>query len=121
MDEHRRRTMNRVYKDYDAVVFVYDVTNDVSYRNIDNWMAEYDRFGDEGVTRMIVGNKLDFAHKRVTDSASAKRYANDQKMPYLEVSAITAQNIAKMFTTLGREMIAARQEQSATQQKRMNY
>ncbi len=121
MDEHRRRTMHRVYTGYDAVVFVYDVTNDVSYRNIDNWMAEYDRFGDEGVTRMIVGNKLDFAHKRVTDSSKAKRYADDHKVPYLEVSAITAQNIAKMFTTLGREMIAARQEQSAAQQKRMNY
>ena len=51
---------------------VYDVTDRESFRAVDNWMAEVDKFASESAIRIIVGNKCDCDDKRKVTFEEAK-------------------------------------------------
>jgi GTPase SAR1 family protein len=51
---------------------VYDVTDQVSWFNIKNWLQEIERYASENVNRLLVGNKADAVAKRAVDYKTAK-------------------------------------------------
>ena len=40
-------------------MIVYDITERRSFEEIDNWLAEVDKYADENVVKLLVGNKSD--------------------------------------------------------------
>ena len=54
------------YKNADAIVLIYDVTDRQSYLDIYNyWIPEIESFGETDVIFFIVGNKIDLSSKLV--------------------------------------------------------
>jgi Ras-related protein Rab-1A len=51
---------------------VYDVTDQESFNNVKQWLNEIDRYANENVNKLLVGNKSDLSSKRVVDYATAK-------------------------------------------------
>lgn len=51
---------------------VYDVTDQDSFNNVKQWLNEIDRYANENVNKLLVGNKSDLTSKRVVDYATAK-------------------------------------------------
>jgi Ras-related protein Rab-1A len=51
---------------------VYDVTDQESFNNVKQWLNEIDRYANENVNKLLVGNKSDLTSKRVVDYATAK-------------------------------------------------
>ena len=51
---------------------VYDVTDMESFNNVKQWLNEIDRYANENVNKLLVGNKSDLTAKRVVDYATAK-------------------------------------------------
>ena len=49
---------------------VYDVTDQESFNNVKQWMNEIDRYANEKVNKMLVGNKCDLTSKKVSRPAS---------------------------------------------------
>ena len=47
---------------------VYDVTDQESFNNVKVWLNEIDRYANESVNKLLVGNKCDLTSKRVVDS-----------------------------------------------------
>jgi Ras-related protein Rab-1A len=43
---------------------VYDITDRQSFKDIENWLAEVDKFGNENVVKLLVGNKSDLENNR---------------------------------------------------------
>lgn len=51
---------------------VYDVTDQESFTNVKQWLNEIDRYANESVNKLLVGNKSDLTAKKVVDYQTAK-------------------------------------------------
>ena len=51
---------------------MYDVTDQDSFNNVKQWLNEIDRYANESVNKLLVGNKSDLTAKKVVDYATAK-------------------------------------------------
>jgi ribosome biogenesis GTPase A len=51
---------------------VYDVTDLESFNNVKTWLNEVDRYANENVNKLLVGNKSDLTAKRAVDYQTAK-------------------------------------------------
>ena len=51
---------------------VYDVTDQESFSNVKQWLNEIDRYANESVNKLLVGNKSDLTAKKVVDYQTAK-------------------------------------------------
>ena len=63
-------------------------------------MQEIDRYACENVNKLLVGNKCDLTNKKVVDYTSAKEYADQLGIPFLETSAKNATNVEQAFMTM---------------------
>ena len=57
-----------------SVQVVYDVTDQESFNNVKQWLNEIDRYANENVNKLLVGNKSDLTTKKVVDYETAKVY-----------------------------------------------
>ena len=76
------------YRDADAAIFVYDITNCNSFRNITEWLREMGSYCD--ITRavlVLVGNKRDREEARKVDRSTAERLSVSRHMLFREVSS----------------------------------
>ena len=48
------------------------MTDQESFNNVKQWLGEIDRYANESVNKLLVGNKSDLAAKRVVDYQTAK-------------------------------------------------
>ncbi len=51
-----------------------------SYENVRNWLQEIERYANENVNKLLVGNKCDLTSKKVVDYSTAK--VNTQSFPF---------------------------------------
>ncbi len=51
---------------------MYDVTDMESFNNVKQWLNEIDRYANENVNKLLVGNKSDLTAKKVVDFQTAK-------------------------------------------------
>ena len=47
------------YKGTHGYFLVYDITDKQSFKDIENWLLEVEKFASEDVTKILVGNKCD--------------------------------------------------------------
>ncbi|XP_023346278.1 ras-related protein Rab-1A isoform X3 [Eurytemora carolleeae] len=87
-----------------GIIVVYDVTDQKSFNNVKQWLQEIDRYASEDVNKMLVGNKCDLTNKKVVDYSSAKEYADQLGIPFLETSAKNATNVEQAFMTMAAEI-----------------
>lgn len=55
-----------------AAQVVYDVTDQDSFENVKTWLSEIDRYANESVNKLLVGNKADLTAKKVVDTQTAQ-------------------------------------------------
>ena len=48
------------------------MTDQESFTNVKQWLNEIDRYANENVNKLLVGNKSDLTAKKVVDSQTAK-------------------------------------------------
>ncbi len=90
-------------------LIVFDVTNKVSFGNLDMWFKEVQ---DNCITIpiLIIGNKIDLKNRQVS-TAQGKYFASKKskelgyRIPYLETSAKTGETIKKVFSRLTKSMV----------------
>jgi len=79
---------------------VYDITDKQSFKDIENWLAEVDKFANEHVVKLLVGNKCDMEGSRAVTFEEGKEFADSLGIKFIETSAKTSNNVDKAFTTL---------------------
>lgn len=92
------------YKGAHGIILVYDITDRQSFKDIENWLAEVDKYGNENVVKMLVGNKSDLEANRQVKTEEGKSLADSLNIKFLETSAKDAINVEKAFTTLSNEI-----------------
>eukprot|EP01103_Thecamoeba_quadrilineata_P021266 TRINITY_DN96_c0_g1_i1.p1 TRINITY_DN96_c0_g1~~TRINITY_DN96_c0_g1_i1.p1 ORF type:complete len:214 (-),score=35.16 TRINITY_DN96_c0_g1_i1:109-711(-) len=102
--ERFRTITSSYYRGAHGIIVVYDVTDQVSFNNVKQWLQEIDRYACESVNKLLVGNKCDLTTKKVVDSNTAKEFADGLQIPFLETSAKNATNVDQAFTTMAQEI-----------------
>ena len=105
------------YKGALGAFILYDITNTKSYQNIPYWIKELFKNNEEFVTPFILlGNKIDLRNE-ISDTLRPEHglvYSKQLsevtqpygfKVPYLETSAKTGENVDQAFQLLGKMVI----------------
>ena len=95
--EKFRTITTSYYKSAQAIIILYDITQKSSFDHIRNWITEIDKFGKQGVLKVIVGNKLDLENNRKIKKEDAENLALKYGVKLWEVSAKDNTNIEEMF------------------------
>ena len=104
--EEKYRTITRqYYRDTNGVILVFDLTNKDSFDKLGGWLKDINENGPEDVSVILVGNKSDLKEKKLFLSEEAKRFALQNQMPYVEVSAKLGANISTLFDTITKKII----------------
>jgi len=104
--ERFRTITSSYYRGAHGIIVVYDVTDQESFNNVKQWMNEIDRYANDKVNKMLVGNKCDLTAKKVVDYNSAKELADSMSIPFLETSAKNSTNVEQSFITMAAEIKA---------------
>ncbi|CCD26082.2 Rab family GTPase YPT1 NDAI_0G03050 [Naumovozyma dairenensis CBS 421] len=110
--ERFRTITSSYYRGSHGIIIVYDVTDQDSFDGVKMWLQEIDRYATSTVLKLLVGNKCDLEDKRVVEYDVAKEFADSNKMPFLETSALNSTNVEEAFLTMARQI-----KESMNQQK----
>ncbi|CAL9736298.1 GTP-binding protein Ypt52p [Monosporozyma servazzii] len=102
------------YRNANAALVVYDVTEADSLVKAQSWVNELkQKVGDDNLVIHLVGNKVDLVEeepaKRVVSMEDATTYATEEKLLFKEVSAKTGLNIKDVFQTIGEKLYEIKQ------------
>lgn len=86
------------YKRTDYVIFIFDITDHNSFKNIKTWLKEADMHTQKNVKKIIVGNKLDLEDLRLVEYKESLEFANKLGIDYIETSAKNNTNIDELFS-----------------------
>ncbi|MQL97849.1 hypothetical protein Taro_030550 [Colocasia esculenta] len=79
---------------------VYDVTDQESFNNVKQWLNEIDRYASDNVNKLLVGNKCDLTSNKVVSYETAKAFADEIGIPFMETSAKNATNVEQAFMAM---------------------
>jgi len=102
--ERFRTITSSYYRGAHGIIIVYDITDQLTFNNVKQWLQEIDRYACDNVNKLLVGNKSDLATKRVVDTNAAKEYADSLGIPFLETSAKNSSNVEAAFVKMAEEI-----------------
>ena len=103
-----RTITKQYYKEADGAIFVFDLTNEKSFKDIEYWYNSYKEL-KEKVIGVLIGNKSDIEDEtRVIKYEDAKLFTEKYGLEYFEVSAKTDKYIKKAIVALLNELIESR-------------
>eukprot|EP00252_Welwitschia_mirabilis_P001872 TRINITY_DN1183_c0_g3_i1.p1 TRINITY_DN1183_c0_g3~~TRINITY_DN1183_c0_g3_i1.p1 ORF type:complete len:204 (+),score=48.02 TRINITY_DN1183_c0_g3_i1:292-903(+) len=102
--ERFRTITSAYYRGAHGIIVVYDVTDKESFNNVKQWLNEIDRYASDNVNKLLVGNKNDLTANKVVDYGTAKAFADEIGIPFLETSAKNAINVEEAFMTMAAEI-----------------
>ncbi|OHT15319.1 small GTP-binding protein [Tritrichomonas foetus] len=101
------------YRDANASIIVFDVTDANSFSKAKQWVSELRNAQGDKTIIMIVGNKNDLKSIRVVRTEEAQKYANSVNVTYMESSAKTGFQIEEIFSHIGHQIYEAKVSSTA--------
>uniref|UniRef100_A0A8C3AYV9 small monomeric GTPase n=1 Tax=Cyclopterus lumpus TaxID=8103 RepID=A0A8C3AYV9_CYCLU len=98
--ERFRSVTHAYYRDANALLLLYDVTNKASFDNIRAWLTEIHEYAQQDVVVMLLGNKVDSTHDRMVKREEGEKLAKEFGVPFMETSAKSGLNVELAFTAL---------------------
>ncbi|XP_061167334.1 ras-related protein Rab-37-like isoform X6 [Saccostrea echinata] len=103
--QERFRSITRAYyRDANALLLLYDVSNKASFDNIRAWLGEINEYAQEDVVIMLLGNKADMTTERVIRTEDGERLANEYNVAFMETSAKTGMNVDLAFMAVAKDL-----------------
>ena len=98
--ERFRNIAHSFYRNAAGIILVYDITDRRSWENVRAWAQSIDDKGDDGVIKVLLGNKSDKprAERRVSH-LEGERLATELGMKFFETSAF--ENVSCRATSSG--------------------
>ncbi|KAE8689443.1 Ras-related protein RABA1g [Hibiscus syriacus] len=95
--ERYRAITSAYYRGALGALVVYDVTRNISFKSVQRWLKELRDHIDANVVIMLVGNKSDLRHLRAVSTEEGKAFAENEKVCFLETSALESLNVENAF------------------------
>ena len=103
--ERFRTITSSYYRGAHGIIIVYDITDKDSYNNVKQWLNEIERYANESVNKLLVGNKADLEEKRMVQTDTAKEYAASSDINFLETSAKEKMNVERSFMKIAAQIM----------------
>lgn len=92
------------YKGANGIILTYDITDRQSFKDIENWQEEVEKFAKPNVVKLLVGNKSDLENQRQVSTDEGKEMAEKMGVQFLETSAKNSVNIESAFMAMAKEI-----------------
>ncbi|KAK7800855.1 hypothetical protein U0070_011165 [Myodes glareolus] len=86
------------YRGAMGIILVYDITDEKSFENIQNWMKSIKE-------RLLLGNKCDMEAKRKVQKEQADKLAREHGIRFFETSAKSSMNVDEAFNSLAHDIL----------------
>lgn len=93
------------YRGAMGIILVYDITDERSFENIQNWMKSIKENAAAGVERMLLGNKCDMESRRKVQKERGEKLAKEHGIRFFETSAKSSQNVDESFNFLATDIL----------------
>ena len=98
--ERYRAITSSYFKGSNGCFIVYDITNEASFNNIENWYEQIQKETSSDLPILLVGNKCDLEDERKVPIEKGKEKAKNLICAFFETSALKKINIDKIFEEL---------------------
>ena len=88
------------YKDANAAIVVFDITNAQSFEGAKKWIYDVTEERGTDIAIVMAGNKADIVEKQDVDLMEVRDYADENKIPFLIVSAKSNIGMKELMTAL---------------------
>ncbi|CAL5366750.1 unnamed protein product [Camellia sinensis] len=102
--ERFRTITSSYYRGAHGIIIVYDITDQESFNNVKQWLNEIDRYASENVNKLLVGNKCDLTDNRAVSYDTAKAFADEIGIPFMETSAKDSTNVEQAFMAMAADI-----------------
>ena len=94
------------YRDADAALLVYDITDGDSLGRVRKWVQELKRHASKDIVMAIAGNKCDLEKRRVVKKQDALDFAESVNAKHFDTSAKLGRGLNEGFLHLARGILA---------------
>ncbi|XP_029436324.1 ras-related protein Rab-13 isoform X1 [Rhinatrema bivittatum] len=108
------------YRGAMGIILVYDITDEKSYENIQNWMKSIKENASAGVERLLLGNKCDIENKRKVPTERADKLAKEYGIRFFETSAKSSVNVDEAFNALARDILVKISKRNPTSKAQLD-
>jgi len=90
-----------------AALILYDTTRKETLNDVYNWVELCDAYGDPGISKVLIGTKIDLVDQREITREEAEKSCADYTWcgGIIETSAKTGENVEEVFLNLAKELI----------------
>jgi len=88
------------YRNVQGIIIVYDITNQETFDNVEQWYKEIDLQTTGRIHKVLVGTKCDLEKDRKIRYEDGQALAESLKIDFRETSAKTGENIEELFSEL---------------------
>ncbi|EGR33965.1 hypothetical protein IMG5_029320 [Ichthyophthirius multifiliis] len=104
--ENYRAISKRYFQKADAVVLMFDITNNESFGNLSYWLEELNQnCKDTNIPKILVAHKGDLNSKRTVHFEEIDDFVIENNMEFIEASAKENNNVIETFAKLGEILI----------------
>ena len=79
---------------------MYDISKRLTFENVERWLKELRTHADPSIVVMLVGNKSDLKHLQAVLMEDAKTFAEQNKLAFIQTSALDTTNVDLAFETI---------------------
>ena len=98
--ERYRSITSSYYKGSHGCFIVYDITNEISFENVDKWYEQAKKETSKEISIILVGNKCDLENERKISKEQGEEKAKSLNCPFFETSALSKIKIDDIFTEM---------------------
>ncbi|CCH43933.1 Ras-related protein [Wickerhamomyces ciferrii] len=92
------------YRNANAAIVVYDITQESSLERAKAWTKELQRQANQDIVIALAGNKVDLESQRQVPKEIAETFASEEGLLFFEVSAKSGEGIKEIFTKIAEKL-----------------
>ncbi|OHT08588.1 small GTP-binding protein [Tritrichomonas foetus] len=92
------------YRNASAAILVYDMTDKISFDELENWISIFKESSSPDSIIFIVANKNDLEDSIVISQQEGEKWAFEHHYPFFCTSAITGANVDNIFQTVAKKI-----------------
>lgn len=96
------------YRDANAALLVYDVTDSETFERVKRWVKELQKMAPPGIHLTIAANKVDLDKNELIDLGEAKRYAQSIGASFFATSAKLNSGVEDAFVSIAQRLVEQR-------------
>jgi Ras-related protein Rab-2A len=85
------------YRGAAGALLVYDITKRETFSHLANWLKDAREHANSNMIIMLIGNKSDLAKKRAVSTEEGEKFAKENGLMFMEVSAKSGEKVEEAF------------------------